>query len=176
MKTFSINTLGCKVNQYETQQIQQLLEQLGLRKSEPPKKSDLVVINTCCVTHTASAKSRQYIRKAQKLNPDAVVVVCGTLHPRARAQLRLFSRTHGIEPVLMDVNDRSNLAAIKAAAEKVTSRLMDQIESHGLCFLASPESLVCDRSDEGKEDRIDCTLMFSKSQSLFSRITPLLSI
>ncbi len=79
MKTFSINTLGCKVNQYETQQIQELLEQLGLHKSEPPKKPDLVIINTCCVTHTASAKSRQYIRKAQKLNPGAVVVVCGCL-------------------------------------------------------------------------------------------------
>ncbi len=79
MNTFSINTLGCKVNQYETQQIQELLEQLGLHKSKPPKKPDLVVINTCCVTHTASAKSRQYIRKAQNLNPDAVVIVCGCL-------------------------------------------------------------------------------------------------
>jgi threonylcarbamoyladenosine tRNA methylthiotransferase MtaB len=47
MKTFSINTLGCKVNQYETQQIHELLEQLGLRKIKPPKKADLVVINTC---------------------------------------------------------------------------------------------------------------------------------
>jgi len=74
MKTFSINTLGCKVNQYETQQIYELLEQLGLHKCEPPTKPDLVVINTCCVTHTASAKSRQYIRKAQKLSPDAVIV------------------------------------------------------------------------------------------------------
>ena len=79
MKTFSINTLGCKVNQYETQQIHELLEQLGLHKCEPPKNPDLVVINTCCVTHTASAKSRQYIRKAQKLSPDAVLVVCGCL-------------------------------------------------------------------------------------------------
>ena len=43
MKTFCINTLGCKVNQYETQQIQELLEQLGLHKNEPPKKPDLVV-------------------------------------------------------------------------------------------------------------------------------------
>jgi len=79
MKTFSINTLGCKVNQYESQQIRELLEQLGLHKIEPAKKPNLAVINTCCVTHNASAKSRQYIRKAQKLNLDAVVVVCGCL-------------------------------------------------------------------------------------------------
>ena len=79
MKTFSINTLGCKVNQYESQQIRELLERLGLHKVEPLKKPGLTVINTCCVTHTASAKSRQYIRKAQKLSPDAVIVVCGCL-------------------------------------------------------------------------------------------------
>jgi len=79
MRTFVINTLGCKVNQYESQQIRELLERLGLGQVETSKKPDLVVINTCCVTHTASAKSRQYIRKAQKLSPDAVIVVCGCL-------------------------------------------------------------------------------------------------
>jgi threonylcarbamoyladenosine tRNA methylthiotransferase MtaB len=79
MKTFSINTLGCKVNQYESQQIIQLLEHFGLRMAETAAKSDLVVINTCCVTHTASAKSRQKIRKAQKLSPDAVIIVSGCL-------------------------------------------------------------------------------------------------
>ena len=80
MKTFAINTLGCKVNQYESQQIRELLERFGLDQVETSeKKPDLVVVNTCCVTHTASAKSRQYIRKAQKLSPDAVIVVSGCL-------------------------------------------------------------------------------------------------
>ena len=79
MKTFSINTLGCKVNQYESQQIRQLLEQLGLRQVDIAEKPELAVINTCCVTHTASAKSRQQIRKAQKLNSDAVIIVAGCL-------------------------------------------------------------------------------------------------
>ena len=79
MKTFSINTLGCKVNQYESQQIRQLLEQLGLRQVDIAEKPELAVINTCCVTHTASAKSRQQIRKTQKLNSDAVIIVAGCL-------------------------------------------------------------------------------------------------
>ena len=79
MKTFSINTLGCKVNQYESQQIRELLENLGLQQAASPEQSDLVVINTCCVTHTASAKSRQHIRRAGRLNPDAAVVVSGCL-------------------------------------------------------------------------------------------------
>ena len=79
MKTFSINTLGCKVNQYESQQIRQFLEQLGLSQVETAEKPDFAVINTCCVTHTASAKSRQRIRKAQKLSPNSVIVVSGCL-------------------------------------------------------------------------------------------------
>ena len=79
MKTFSINTLGCKVNQYESQQIREFLESLGLHKSQYPEKADLVIINTCCVTHTASAKSRQQIRKIQKQNPDSILIVCGCL-------------------------------------------------------------------------------------------------
>jgi uncharacterized protein YgbK (DUF1537 family) len=77
--------------------------------------------------------------------PDgAVVIVCGTLHPRAREQLTLFSHTHGIEPVIIDVADHSKFAAIEAAAAKATCRLLDQIKSHGLGILASPRSLVGD--------------------------------
>ena len=83
MKTFSINTLGCKVNQYESQQIREHLERLGLDQVETFEKPDLVVTNTCCVTISASSKSRQYIRKAQKLNPKAVIVVSGCL-PRVQ--------------------------------------------------------------------------------------------
>jgi threonylcarbamoyladenosine tRNA methylthiotransferase MtaB len=79
MKTFSINTLGCKINQYESQQVRQMLEHIGLSRVETANKPDMVIINTCCVTHTASAKSRQQIRKAKKLSPDAVIVVSGCL-------------------------------------------------------------------------------------------------
>jgi len=72
MRTFSIYTLGCKVNQYESQQIAQLLEELGLSAALSGEKPDLAVINTCCVTGTASAKSRQYIQRALKANPAGV--------------------------------------------------------------------------------------------------------
>jgi uncharacterized protein YgbK (DUF1537 family) len=77
--------------------------------------------------------------------PDgAVVIVCGTLHPRAREQLMRFSRNHGIEPVIIDIDDDSKFTAIEEAAAKATSRLLDQIESHGLGFLASPGNPVGD--------------------------------
>jgi threonylcarbamoyladenosine tRNA methylthiotransferase MtaB len=79
MRTFSISTLGCKVNQYEGQAIREFLEGLGLSAVEPSERPEIVVINTCCVTATASAKSRQYIQRAGKLSPDAIRVVCGCL-------------------------------------------------------------------------------------------------
>jgi threonylcarbamoyladenosine tRNA methylthiotransferase MtaB len=105
MKNFSIITLGCKVNQYEGQQIRQFIEQLGLTLAEPSKKPDLVVVNTCCVTHTASAKSRQYIRKAQRINPDAVTIVCGCL-PIAQ-----IGELNGLGKNIHLVQRRDNLAA-----------------------------------------------------------------
>jgi threonylcarbamoyladenosine tRNA methylthiotransferase MtaB len=79
MNAFSIKTLGCKVNQYESQQIREFLEKLGLHMAEPPSKPNVIVVNTCCVTHTASAKSRHYIRQAQKQYPDALIIVSGCL-------------------------------------------------------------------------------------------------
>lgn len=87
MKTFAINTLGCKVNQYESQQIRELLEGFDLCRVELPDNPDLVVVNTCCVTHIASSKSRQYIRKAQKSNPQCTVVVAGCLPVGQRGEL-----------------------------------------------------------------------------------------
>jgi threonylcarbamoyladenosine tRNA methylthiotransferase MtaB len=79
MRTFEIYTLGCKVNHYESSQIREFLEGLGLSRVKPEEKPDLFVINTCCVTATASAKSRHYIKRAEKLNPAAKRVVCGCL-------------------------------------------------------------------------------------------------
>ncbi|MCF7956406.1 MAG: tRNA (N(6)-L-threonylcarbamoyladenosine(37)-C(2))-methylthiotransferase MtaB [Phycisphaerae bacterium] len=79
MKTFNIYTLGCKVNQYESQQMRQLLEDSGLQQVELADGPDLIMVNTCCITHIASSKSRQAIRKAQKQNPDARIVVAGCL-------------------------------------------------------------------------------------------------
>ncbi|MHC4292715.1 MAG: tRNA (N(6)-L-threonylcarbamoyladenosine(37)-C(2))-methylthiotransferase MtaB [Planctomycetota bacterium] len=79
MNSFTITTLGCKVNQYESQQIREFLNGFGLTQVGFKEGPDLVVINSCCVTHSASAKSRQYIKRAQKLNPQALIVICGCL-------------------------------------------------------------------------------------------------
>ncbi len=105
MRTFSINTLGCKVNQYESRQIRQFLESLGLAAIRPSDKPDLAVINTCCVTHTASAKSRSCIQRAQKLAPDAVTVICGCLSALETPELSCHKSKN-----LHIVKDRRTLA------------------------------------------------------------------
>jgi len=90
MQTFAINTLGCKVNQYESQQIIQSLTERNLIYVQNFAAAELIIIHTCCVTHIASAKSRQFVHKAQKLNPNAKIVVSGCLaksDPRESANL-----------------------------------------------------------------------------------------
>ncbi|MHC5190842.1 MAG: tRNA (N(6)-L-threonylcarbamoyladenosine(37)-C(2))-methylthiotransferase MtaB [Planctomycetota bacterium] len=79
MKTFAVHTLGCKVNQYESQQLRQSLEALGLTAVGCDVQPDVVVVNTCCVTHIASSKSRQNIRKVQKTHPKSAIIVTGCL-------------------------------------------------------------------------------------------------
>ncbi|AQQ70201.1 Threonylcarbamoyladenosine tRNA methylthiotransferase MtaB [Limihaloglobus sulfuriphilus] len=79
MNTYYVTTLGCKVNQYESRQIAQLLSNYGLKPVKFVQSPDIAVIHTCCVTHTASSKSRQLIRKIKRQNPDCTVIVTGCL-------------------------------------------------------------------------------------------------
>ncbi len=77
LKTYLVNVLGCKVNQYDAQQIEQLLEGYGLHKVDLADDVDLVVIHTCGVTAAAAQKSRQTIRRMQRDNPLAHIAVTG---------------------------------------------------------------------------------------------------
>ncbi|HCT63197.1 MAG TPA: tRNA (N(6)-L-threonylcarbamoyladenosine(37)-C(2))-methylthiotransferase MtaB [Erysipelotrichaceae bacterium] len=77
MKTFLIHTLGCKVNAYESEFYRQQLLDAGYQEGLPKEKTDVVIINTCTVTNTASFKSRQKIAQAKRTNPEAFVVVVG---------------------------------------------------------------------------------------------------
>lgn len=70
-------TLGCKVNQYETQALCEEFKRAGFDVTEEDAVADVYVVNTCSVTRIADRKSRQYIRKVKKLNPKSVVVMMG---------------------------------------------------------------------------------------------------
>ena len=76
-KKAALHNLGCKVNAYELEAIQQMLEQQGYEIVPFAPGADIYIINTCTVTNIADRKSRQMLHKAKKMNPDAVVVACG---------------------------------------------------------------------------------------------------
>ena len=76
-KTFAVHTLGCKVNSYESNAISAILEKKGLKCVNFEEFADIYIINTCSVTNTGDKKSRQMIRRAKRLNPDAFIAVLG---------------------------------------------------------------------------------------------------
>ncbi len=77
MKKAALHNLGCKVNAYETEAMQELLEQNGYQIVPFGERADVYVINTCTVTNMADRKSRQMLHRARKHNPDAVIVAAG---------------------------------------------------------------------------------------------------
>ena len=76
-KKVALHNLGCKVNAYEVEAMQQLLEQAGYEIVPFQEGADVYLINTCTVTNIADRKSRQMLHKAKKMNPDAIVVATG---------------------------------------------------------------------------------------------------
>ena len=89
----AIYTLGCKVNQYETQAMEQLLRQKGHQVVDFSQEADAYVVNTCSVTAVSDQKSRQIIHRAKKQHPEAVVAVCGC-----------YSQTHAEEVGRLEVD------------------------------------------------------------------------
>lgn len=76
-KKVALHNLGCKVNAYETEAMEQILKNAGYEIVEFEPGADIYIINTCTVTNIADRKSRQMLHKAKKMNPDAIVVAAG---------------------------------------------------------------------------------------------------
>ena len=83
-----MHNLGCKVNSYETEAMQQLLEEAGYEIVSFHEKADVYIINTCSVTNIADRKSRQMLHRAKKQNPEAVVVAAGCYVQSAAEELK----------------------------------------------------------------------------------------
>lgn len=89
MKKAALHNLGCKVNAYETEAMQQMLEQSGYEIVGFTDKADVYIINTCTVTNIADRKSRQMLHKAKKMNPEAIVVATGCYAQASKEQIEL---------------------------------------------------------------------------------------
>ncbi|MBQ3559781.1 MAG: tRNA (N(6)-L-threonylcarbamoyladenosine(37)-C(2))-methylthiotransferase MtaB [Agathobacter sp.] len=129
MKKAALHNLGCKVNAYETEAMQQMLESAGYEIVSFGEKADVYVINTCSVTNMADRKSRQMLHRAKKMNPEAVVVAAGcyvqTKEQEAMvdeaidiiignnkkhelvSKLDEFFRDHGKIDAVLDINDKT---------------------------------------------------------------------
>ncbi len=97
MKTISIATVGCKVNQYESEALMAELEERGYRIVPFGNGADITIINTCTITHRADFDSRQMIRKALRKNPDSFIIVTGCY---SQVAPEVFSRIEGVRYIL----------------------------------------------------------------------------
>ncbi len=98
-RTCRLVTLGCKVNQYETQYVKEALEAGGYREAVDGEPADLCVVNTCTVTMEGDAKSRQLVRRLHHANPGAAIVVMGCYATRAPDEV---ARLPGVTRVVTD--------------------------------------------------------------------------
>lgn len=113
-KKAAFHNLGCKVNSYETEAMQQLLEQNNYEIVPFAPGADVYIINTCTVTNIADRKSRQMLHKAKKMNPHAVVVAVGCYVQAAGDQLE---KDEAVDLIIGN-NKKNNLVEILQAYER----------------------------------------------------------
>ncbi|MBM4050989.1 MAG: tRNA (N(6)-L-threonylcarbamoyladenosine(37)-C(2))-methylthiotransferase MtaB, partial [Planctomycetes bacterium] len=126
MKTCIFITLGCKVNQYETQALREALRGRGYVEAAPGQRADVCVINTCTVTQTSDDKCRQAIRRAIREHPGATVVVTGCY---AEAEPEALRRIEGVA-VVVPQHDKGRLADIVEGLPQRSRRQTTQHEGH----------------------------------------------
>lgn len=107
-KTVSFYTLGCKVNQYETNAMEQQFIKNNYEIVENTQKADIYVINTCTVTNMAERKSRQMLRRVKEINPSAVLVVCGCYAQVAKNELDQIPEID----IILGINEKNEIVQI----------------------------------------------------------------
>lgn len=105
MKKVAFYTLGCKVNQYETEAMLEMFKEDGYEQVDSEDYADVYVINTCTVTHMSDRKSRQYIRRMKKKNPDAIIAVVGCYSQVSPEEILSIDEVN----LVMGTNDRKKI-------------------------------------------------------------------
>ena len=113
-RTLTTVTLGCKVNQYETEFVRQGFERLGYRKAVEGEPLDLCIVNTCTVTAESEAKSRKIIRRLAKAHPEAEIIVMGCFATRAPDEAAALP---GVVDVIADKRELPNLLACRGLVD-----------------------------------------------------------
>ena len=123
-KKVALHNLGCKVNAYEVEAMQQLLENAGYETVPFEEGADVYVINTCTVTNVADRKSRQMLHKAKKMNPDAIVVATGCY---AQADTEKLKEDTAVDLILGN-NQKTQIVEALEEYEKEHAKQVQVIE------------------------------------------------
>ncbi len=119
-KTFSILTLGCKVNQYESEAMAELFEKNGyIQVDNDTDVADVYIVNTCTVTNLSDRKSRQYIRRAKRENPDSTVAVVGCY---AQVAPKEVEKIEGVD-VVIGTSERSKIVDLIEEAKEEDKKI-----------------------------------------------------
>ena len=156
MYKVGLYTLGCKVSLYETEAIGEAFEAAGFQVCPFDQVCDVYVINTCTVTAESDAKSRKYIRRATRKNPDAVVIVVGCYSQRSPDEV---ARIEGVSAVLgtadkmkaVEVAERLlNAEGRRQNAECMVTNLEDA-EFESMCVKSAPRTRAYVKIEDGCE-------------------------
>ena len=114
MKSVALHNLGCKVNSYEIEVMQQMLQEKGYTIVPFDEIADIYIVNTCTVTNIADRKSRQMLHKAKKMNPDAIVVAAGCY---AQADTEKLKEDNAVDLILGN-NQKTQIVEVLEEYEK----------------------------------------------------------
>jgi MiaB-like tRNA modifying enzyme len=116
MKTVAFCTLGCKVNQYETNAMMQKMIEAGYEVVDFETKADIYIINTCTVTNMADKKSRQMLRRVKEINPEAILVAVGCYAQVAKEKLEQIPEID----LILGINEKNDIVEYVEQASKNT--------------------------------------------------------
>jgi threonylcarbamoyladenosine tRNA methylthiotransferase MtaB len=116
MKTVAFCTLGCKVNQYETNAMMQKMIEAGYEVVDFETKADIYIINTCTVTNMADKKSRQMLRRVKEINPEAILVAVGCYAQVAKEKLEQIPEID----LILGINEKNDIVKYVEQASKNT--------------------------------------------------------
>ena len=138
LKTCRLVTLGCKVNQYETQLVLETLERNGFREAATDEPADLCVVNTCTVTNNGDSRSRQVIRQFAKQNPGTRTLVMGcyaTRDPRAVSALPSVFEVVTDKRELPDILARHGIHDMPSGISRFEGRKRAYVKVQDGCIL-----------------------------------------
>ena len=156
--TVGLYTLGCKVSQYETEAIGEAFEREGFLTVAFSEVADVYVINTCTVTEESDRKSRQFIRRAVRKNPSAVVIVIGCYAQRAAdeiAKIDGVSAVIGTQNKLSAVDIAKSYLSGEATGKTVSVGALEGAEFEKMCITRAPRTRAYVKIEDGCESK--CT-------------------